>query len=472
MVHVYVESKEGLLKKYPLKNGLYNIGSSEAEIILNFPTVSKKHALIQIQEQAVTLQDLGSHNGTFLIRKKIFEPINPNQQTPWQKTEKISVGPFVLWWNWNEKTQETASFQERYKFYGKLYSRLLLEKPQLAKEHLLVHLKECPEYQENILEEIHHEFHGNGPVREFFNNPQCKEILVNDYDQIYIDLGNGLQKQPSSFLSHATYQAWVLRLVHQAARRLDLQNPICEATLENGSRFHAVLSPISAHGICVAIRKFGSAPITEQDGIQTKWLDQKALNILKDAVFTKKNIVISGGTSTGKTSLLNFLCQYLNASERVITIEDTLELSPPIENLVQLQARKANADGAGEVPLRTLVQCALRMRPDRIIVGECRGAEVLEMLQALNTGHPGSLTTVHANSTKEAMHRLELLTLLGAPNLSLESIRQWISASVDLIIQVERDAAGHRHVLEIAGHVAQDTSERKLNVLYKRSSDK
>jgi pilus assembly protein CpaF len=195
--------------------------------------------------------------------------------------------------------------------------------------------------------------------------------------------------------------------------------------------------------------------------LETKWVSPLALNILKSAVEDQKNIIISGGTSTGKTSLLNFLCQFISKSQRVITVEDTQELHPPIQNLVQLQARKANSDGVGEVTLRSLVQCSLRLRPDRIIVGECRGDEVIELLQVLNTGHPGSLSTIHANSPVEALQRLELLALLGAQNLSLEAIRTWIKSSIDLVVQLERTLDGHRFVSSIMNQSGQTIYEHK-----------
>jgi pilus assembly protein CpaF len=231
-----------------------------------------------------------------------------------------------------------------------------------------------------------------------------------------------------------------------------------------------VISPVYTGGVCVSIRRFATAPTCEEKALSTGWMDERALEILKDVVRNRKNIIISGGTSTGKTSLLNFLCQYFGKRERILTIEDTVELQPPVANLIQLQARKPNADGVGEITLRSLIQCALRLRPDRIIVGECRGNEVIEMLQALNTGHPGSITTIHANSTREALSRLELLAMLGATNLTIQAIRRWIASTIEIVIQVDRDILGQRFVAEIAHIKNKENEIGSVATVYKRTS--
>jgi pilus assembly protein CpaF len=451
MITLRVHHAEGtarrLVRSHRFGDGFYTVGASGCDVTLQFPTVSRRHGAIRVRGDKVFYADTGSRNGSRLAEAML--PVDAEH--PWPSGTAVAIGPFLLSWRPQGASAETDEAEDLIVFAAS-YSRLLAEQPARALE-LISHQVES-QYADDpaatrLLEALHHEFHGHGPLKDFLNDPLCREILVNAHDEIHVDTGTGLRRAESRFVSRETYEAWAMRTANRAGRRLDLQHPICEATLENGARFQAVLAPVSARGLSVAIRRFGSAPVTEEQALAAGWLDRDALAILSQAIARKRNIVVSGGTSTGKTSLLNFLCRYLEPHERIITVEDTVELAPPVRNLVQLQARGANADGAGEVTLRMLVQCALRMRPDRIIVGECRGAEVLEMLQALNTGHPGSLTTVHANSAAEALQRLELLALLGATNLSVECIREWIRASVGMLVQVERDGSGHRHVSEI-----------------------
>lgn len=443
-----IESEGGHVRWQRLDEGTHSLGSIGADVLLQYPTVSRRHGEIEVKSDRVLYTDYESRNGSWRqIAGENANAVVPNQTFAWRPREKLVIGPFTLTWEHAEGAVE--DIRTTYARIGQTYARLLTEAPAHARELICAEL-ESTSGADWILENLHNEFHGNGPLAPFLENTKCREILVNSFDEVYVDLGDGLGPSDAKFLTQTTFEAWVSRTVHAAGRRLDLQNPICEATLPGGARFHAVSPPIAARSMSVAIRRFGSAPVTEQQALDSKWMQPEALALLRKSVLEHRNIVISGGTSTGKTSLLNFLCQYLDMNERVLTVEDTVELSPPVRNLVQLQARSANADGVGQVTLRQLVQCALRMRPDRIIVGECRGAEVLEMLQALNTGHPGSLTTVHANSTDEALQRLELLALLGAPNLSIDCIREWIRASVDVIVQVERDSTGTRRVTKIA----------------------
>lgn len=450
------------LKNYRLALGQYELGNADLFLALRYPTVSKRHGFVAVMKDRVTYTDLGSRNGSFMGLEK--KPIVCEREIDWQRGEPLFIGPFALRWHMEQDDNTTQNEHAIRTELAEIYAKLLAENPQDAHQKLLIHAERVEQDRRTrVLESIHYEFHGDGPLRKYLSEVQCRELLINGFDEIYVDTGGGLERLSETFVSPQTYEAWAVRTAHHAGRRLDLQHPVCEATLANGSRFHAVMSPVSARGLSVSIRRFGSAPLDEAHALASEWIDRDSLAIMKAAVHQKLNIVISGGTSTGKTSLLNFLCRYLPLNERILTVEDTVELAPPVDNLVQLQARKPNADGVGEISLRQLVQCALRMRPDRIIVGECRGAEVIEMLQALNTGHPGSLTTVHSNSTEEALHRLELLTLLGATNLSIECIREWIRTTIDLIIQVERDSLGHRHVAAISKR-----QDRSFETIYRR----
>lgn len=457
-IDVYSDGRK--LRHHVLNEGEHLVGSQGGDIALSYPTVSRRHGTIIVGTESISFLDLGSRNGTLLEDQGNELELKPDQTAVWPSGAKIRIGPFALKWRQASSDAEFHVTREtELNRIAAVYSRLLVETPQLARERLYETLEEQPN-RDALLERIYREFHGHGPVHDWIDSPACREILINAHNEIYVDVGDGLIRADSSFLSRESFEAWATRTAHAAGRRLDLHHPICEATLENGARFHAVMSPVSARGLAVAIRRFGSAPLTESAALESAWISQEALGVLKKAILSKRNIVISGGTSTGKTSLLNFLCQYLPQHERVVTVEDTVELSPPVHNLVQLQARNANSDGVGEVSLRELVQCALRMRPDRIIVGECRGPEVLDMLQALNTGHPGSITTIHANSDTEALERLELLALLGAPNLSVDCIRRWIHSSVELVVQVARSASGQRFVKSIAARTDEGSLER------------
>ncbi len=447
MIELSVFHNSQFLKNYTLDTGDFNIGSSDESFIsLNYPTVSKTHALLSIQNDSMTVQDLASKNGTYYQVQ--------NKKMPVQGAVKIDlgssfwIGPFEL---------RVRSAQERgntrtdlLEKYIQTYLLFFSENENTAIERMRNLYQEDPNYSESIELLLKNEFQSDGPLCSVLADPQCKEIIINAFDKIYVDIGNGLVLSELKFLSQYSFESWTHRQVLKNGRRLDLQSPICEATLSNGARFHAVIPPISHSSINVSIRKFGSAPITIESALESKWMNQKTLELLQFAVHHKLNCIISGGTSAGKTSLLNFLCQFFEPSERIITIEDTLELSPKHENTVRLVSRKSNADGIGEISIRKLIQSSLRMRPDRIIVGECRGDEVIEMLQALNTGHPGSLTTIHANTAQDAIHRLELLCLLGTSNVTIEALRAWIRHSVDMIIHVDKTHLGTRRISQIS----------------------
>jgi Flp pilus assembly CpaF family ATPase len=429
-----------------ITENLLGSGVGEVQVPLRFPTVSKVHASVRVRDSHVYFTDLGSKNGSYLINGNKEERATPLKQYPWPKTGVIRIGDFRLRWEFRDQEQRKNAQEEKLKeLYLKSISQLEGNSADLG-----LRLGKAALNAEEI-ERLKHECFGDGPLASVLANSQCKDLLINDWDQVFADTGEGLQKLDLRFLCAESYLAWAKRKAQECNRRLDLQSPICEATLAGGARFHAVLSPISHRAPSVSIRRFGSAPVDEETALRTGWIEEKALQLLREAVQEKLNLVISGGTSTGKTSLLNFLCRYFSDEERILTIEDTPELKPPAKNWVQLVSRPQNTEGQGEVTLRQLIQSALRMRPDRIVVGECRGAEVLDMLQALNTGHPGSLTTVHANSSQHALDRLELMTLLGSTAaLSPQAAQKWITSSIQMIVQLGRSEKGLRFVREIA----------------------
>ncbi|MEW6058035.1 MAG: ATPase, T2SS/T4P/T4SS family [Bdellovibrionota bacterium] len=468
LIVLKIEAPRAESKFLTLGLGSYLIGSARnCDIPLQFPTISKLHGRLLVEDKVVSYLDLNSRNGSYLGQNP--DRLPSETLVAWPSQDPLGLGPFSLNWHWASEDSKGDSHEQLLSSIGLHYGRLVNQDPLRAFQQIDSELNRkaknlSSEEKQGILDTVYHEFHGDGPIRKLLDQEACKEILINAHDSIYVDQGKGLQKTELRFFTRQTYEAWIARTANRVGRRLDLQHPICEATLENGARLHAVLPPLTAREISVTIRRFGSAPRTEDQALTSGWLDENSLRILKNAVAQKKNIVISGGTSTGKTSLLNFLCAYFSPEERIITIEDTLELKPPLQNLIQLQSRKPSAEGIGEVTLRQLVQCSLRMRPDRIIMGECRGAEVLEMLQALNTGHPGSLTTVHANSPEQALQRLELLALLGSANLTTASIQEWIRSSIDLIVQVDRkNSNGSRYVSRICL-----ISKTEVSVIYER----
>lgn len=437
---LFIHHEDVLIKTFHLKNEIYFLGAmqecNECEgypyLSIHYPTISKKHCKLESNAGKLWITDFYSRNGIFKDDGKTR--LNPGERIEWKKEEILLIGPFTFSWNESHQPlfEPTAIYAEAFNPFSNTLKSI-----------------DTSSEGKKVLDSVYSEIHGDGPLEGLLQDPSCKDIIINGASSIFVDRGDGLKKIDVHFISELSYESWVLRTAHDAGRRLDLQNPICHATLKNGARFHAVLPPIANQKTSVAIRRLKSAPLDEKAALEAKWLDEKSLVILRRGIQERKNILIAGGTGSGKTSLLNFLCQYMPSHERLITIEDTIELTPRLENCVQLQSREANADGIGKITVRELLASALRMRPDRIIVGECRGSEVIDMLQAFNTGHPGSLSTIHANSALEALKRLELLALLGAQNLSVEGIREWIHTSIDLIVYVTRFSNGIRAVSEI-----------------------
>jgi len=291
---------------------------------------------------------------------------------------------------------------------------------------------------------------GYGPLQPLLNDPEISEIMVNGPHQIYVERKGKVELTGVRFRDEQHLMRIIEKILLPLGKRVDERVPMVDARLPDGSRVNIVIPPIALNGPCVTIRKFARDPFTMSDLIAFGTLTQEAAQFLQAAVQARLNIVISGGAGSGKTTLLNVLSAYIPNDERIITIEDTAELQLRQEHVVRLEARPPNIEGVGEVTIRDLVRNALRMRPDRIIVGECRGGEALDMLQAMNTGHDGSMTTIHANNPREAFARLETMVLMAGVDLPVKAIREQVAGAIDLIIQVQRMRDGSRKVVVIS----------------------
>ncbi|HZO17336.1 MAG TPA: CpaF family protein [Gemmatimonadaceae bacterium] len=302
--------------------------------------------------------------------------------------------------------------------------------------------------REEVVEQIVYEIIGLGPIEPLFRDPTISDILVNGAHEIYIERYGKLIRVPAAFRNDAHLLSVIDRIVSKVGRRVDESSPMVDARLPDGSRVNAIIPPLALDGPVLSIRRF-EADLAVQQLIQNGTLTESMIRLLAGCVHARLNIIISGGTGSGKTTLLNALSSFIPADERVITIEDAAELRLMQEHVVRLETRPPNAEGRGEVISRDLVKNALRMRPDRIIVGEVRSAEALDMLQAMNTGHEGSLTTIHANTPRDALARLETMILMAGTALPTRAMREQISSAVDVIIQIARLADGSRRVMSI-----------------------
>ncbi|MCU1410753.1 MAG: type secretion system protein [Rhodoglobus sp.] len=295
---------------------------------------------------------------------------------------------------------------------------------------------------------------GLGPLQRLLDDPTVTEIMVNGADHLYVERKGRLVRTANGFRSEERLRRVIERIVSRVGRRIDESSPLVDARLPDGSRVNAIIPPLAVGGSSLTIRKFAKEPLRAHDLVEYGTLTADMTEILNACVNARLNIIISGGTGTGKTTLLNVLSSFIPADERIVTIEDAVELQLQQEHVVRLESRPSNIEGKGEVTIRDLVRNALRMRPDRIVVGECRGGESLDMLQAMNTGHDGSLSTVHANSPRDAIARLETLALMAGMDLPLRAVREQIASAVDIIIQVSRLRDGSRrvtHITEVLG---------------------
>lgn len=476
------------------------IGRSEsADLYLADKKISRRHAEISINGDGIFLDDLSSRTGTRVNGESI------SGRTRLSVNDSIQIGETTLVLE-NAEIAETAetppenpspanlpperkeSRSHKLPLYSAqtnlvdLYSETMIQLAKRVQNRVLEILNignfssremtnsemrpKVESAVDQILREIRHEIPftvkldqfqqillddliGLGPLSPLLRDTTISEIMINGPDNIFVESRGLLYRTVARFNSESHLQAIIQRIVEPLGRHIDAASPMVDARLEDGSRVNAVIPPLALDGSLVTIRKFPSKKLTDEDLIKFGSLTRPMALFLREAVRARRNILVSGGTGSGKTTLLNILSQFIPEKERIITVEDSAELKLSHENLCRLEARPANVEGQGRITIRDLVINTLRMRPDRIIVGECRGAEALDMLQAMNTGHDGSMTTCHANNPRDALSRLENMVMMAGFELPSSAIREQIASAIHLIVQQTRLADGSRKIVKI-----------------------
>ncbi len=464
--------------------GSVSIGRlSESGLRLDAKSVSRRHAELSVKDGVVTLTDVGSSRGTLLNGEKI----EPGKGVRLAPGDEIRIGDFRLVVPHADVESSVpavpeVAFSSAYadtallygdgmlalqrKIHAIILSRLNagVKAANLAADKDLAHRAE--KCLDEVLRELRHEIPetvdpalfrqalvdellGYGPISPMLRDPAVTEIMVNGPDRVFVESKGVLYETGARFMNEGHLVQLIKRIVEPIGRHVDDASPMVDARLPDGSRVNAIIPPLALDGASLTIRKFADKKLTTDDLIGFGSMTRDMAVFLAEAVRQRQNILVSGGTGSGKTTLLNILSQFIPERERLVTIEDSAELKLSHRNIVRLEARPSNIEGKGRVAIRDLVVNALRMRPDRIIVGECRGAEALDMLQAMNTGHDGSLTTAHANNPRDAMSRLENMVMMAGYELPSSAIREQIASAINLVVQQSRLADGSRKIVKI-----------------------
>jgi pilus assembly protein CpaF len=381
----------------------------------------------------------------------------------------------------NPQAFERSEYQQvKADLHRKILDRLDLEKlgrttGDSAREEVLILIRSSVNSEavplsfaerEQLSREILDEIFGLGPLEPLLKDPTISDILVNRFDRVYVERSGKLEITDLSFKDNQHLMQIIDRIVSRIGRRVDESSPMVDARLQDGSRVNAIIPPLALDGACLSIRRFGRDPVTARNMLDNKTLTEPMLELLSAVVKGRLNVIISGGTGAGKTTVLNVLSGYIPNSERIVTIEDAAELQLKQEHVVRLETRPPNIEGKGSVRMRQLVINSLRMRPDRIVVGEVRGEEAFDMLQAMNTGHEGSLTTVHANSPRDALSRIENMVSMANLNIPERAIRHQIASAVHAVVQVARLSDGSRKVITISEVTGMEGDMIALNDIF------
>lgn len=324
-----------------------------------------------------------------------------------------------------------------------------------------------PEERQRLVTAVRDDILGYGPMEQFLADPSVSEVMVNGDDAIYIERGGKLVLTDARFVSNDHLRRVIERIVSKVGRRIDESSPMCDARLPDGSRVNAIIPPLAVRGPALTIRKFAKKKLTVEDLVEKGAFTRQTGEFLEACVLGRLNIIVSGGTGTGKTTMLNLLSGFIPDDERIVTIEDSVELQLRQRHVITLETRPPNVEGKGAVEIRDLVKNSLRMRPDRIVVGECRGGETLDMLQAMNTGHEGSLSTVHANNSRDTLSRIETMVLMAGMDLPVRAIREQVASAVDMIVQLSRLRDGSRRVTQITEVVGMEGDRITMADLFK-----
>lgn len=495
MRKLQIETADGSatnFKEIPDEDIALSIGRhSECDIVLKGNAVSRKHARLLRESGKWFIEDIGSSRGTKLNGNTISSMMSFDDK------DVIEIGEYQLRWSQTTLSSpheeanhiskssfpQVNNFLDEFKNASVLYTKDVMELKRAIHEDILekLNLSEAalkdvtneemfPKVEhclDQVLRERRHEIPrqipldlfrqalldeliGFGPISPLLRSPRISEIMINGPDIIFVESCGRLYKSGVRFFSNQHLLSIIQRIVEPLGRHVDEASPMVDARLPDGSRVNAIIPPLALKGASVTIRKFADKKLTTDDLIAFGSMTHDMALFLEEAVKSRQNILVSGGTGSGKTTLLNVLSLFIPQDERIVTIEDSAELKLTHENLVCLEARPANIEGKGKITIRDLVVNTLRMRPDRIIVGECRGAEALDMLQAMNTGHDGSLTTCHANNPRDALTRLENMVMMAGFDLPSKSIREQIASAVDLVVQQTRMADGSRKIVQIS----------------------
>jgi pilus assembly protein CpaF len=321
--------------------------------------------------------------------------------------------------------------------------------------------------RDRLVTEVQHEVFGLGPLELLMKDPEIADILVNTHSQVYVEKHGKLEKTDVRFRDDAHLMQIIERIVSRVGRRVDESSPMVDARLPDGSRVNAIIPPLALDGPILSIRRFGAEPLTMKDLIQFNSVPDPVAEVLRACVKSRLNILISGGTGAGKTTLLNCLSNYIPENERIVTIEDSAELKLQQEHIVRLETRPPNIEGTGQITQRDLVRNALRMRPDRIVLGEVRGGEALDMIQAMNTGHDGSISTIHANTSRDALSRAETMMLMAGISLPEKALREQIASALNLVIQLSRLNDGTRKLTEVSEVTGMEGSTITTQLIFK-----